>query len=238
MKCDIISIPLQPHIIRFFTEKITNNYEYASLIVKVCRYYYDNHNLIKRTSLEREHIKIVFGRCVRCFIYISKDKYLSFYFPFRESSSLNCLKYRDHIVDSKEVAEMSRLLLQLKDDNIYSAYIDNGNNDTPFSEYTFQIVYNLITSEAGYVRHDYDPKGERGLIHPTYHLDINYSGDSTFKVGTYSMFTKSVYEQIFDKDKDCMFIDYFQPMANRFSVKLRKNKHTKRTKKTKRTKRK
>ena len=229
MKCEIISIPLQPHTIRLFTEKISNNYEYASLIVKVCRYYYDNYGLIKRTSLECEHIKIVFGRCVRCFIYISKDKYISFYFPFRESSSLNCLKYRDYNVDSREVAEISRLLAQLKDDNIYSAYIDNGNNDSPFSETTFQIVYSLITSEPGYVRHDYDPRAARGLIHPLYHLDINYSGDSTFKVGTYSMLPKTIYEHIFDKDKECMFIDTFKNGPNNLCFKQRKIKKKKKT---------
>lgn len=71
--------------------------------------------------------------------------------------------------------------------------------------------------DFGYLRFDYDPKNEKGDIHPLHHLDINYSKYGTFKIKLPNRITMQHFEDIFDKEKPCisMFVKYLSDLQGK-----------------------
>lgn len=90
---------------------------------------------------------------------------------------------------------------------------DNENIDND----TYDILGSLSLLDFGYLRFDYDPKNEKGDIHPLHHLDINYSKYGTFKIKLPNRITMQHFEDIFDKEKPCisMFVKYLSDLQGK-----------------------
>lgn len=62
-------------------------------------------------------------------------------------------------------------------------------DDFNLSKYMYPIddiwllVTNILKSEPGYLRYDYDEKNANGGIHPLMHIDVYFSDQNTFKIG-------------------------------------------------------
>jgi hypothetical protein len=61
--------------------------------------------------------------------------------------------------------------------------------------------------EAGYIRYDYDEEHEKGVMHPLHHLDINYSNQSTYKIGLKEEIDSITLKEILDIKNDCWFLN-------------------------------
>jgi hypothetical protein len=70
----------------------------------------------------------------------------------------------------------------------------------------WQVLKKLLVFESGYLRYDYDEEREDGKLHPLHHLDINYSSDSTFKVGINNLINCDYLIDILDINTDSHYI--------------------------------
>jgi hypothetical protein len=76
----------------------------------------------------------------------------------------------------------------------------------PNKDLIWQILKKLLTFESGYLRYDYDEIHENGKLHPLNHLDINYSSDSTFKIGIRDKINSDIFIDILDINTNSYFI--------------------------------
>lgn len=68
------------------------------------------------------------------------------------------------------------------------------------------ILTELLTFDVGYIRYDYDEEHQNGVMHPLYHLDINYSNRSTYKIGLRQSINSIEFKSILDINQECWFV--------------------------------
>ncbi|HDR7852017.1 hypothetical protein [Bacillus paranthracis] len=76
----------------------------------------------------------------------------------------------------------------------------------PNKDQIWEILKKLLVFESGYLRYDYDEIHENGKLHPLNHLDINYSSDSTFKIGISNKINSDTFIDILDINTNCYFL--------------------------------
>lgn len=216
-------INLEPYEIRDFTMNISCNWECVELLIRCVRFYLI-HSSARLTKVSTEnkplihspHIKIEIIPTPRLYIYVSSNKYISIVFPFNvklDGDNIT-LWYNDVMVDEKIISEIITLLHMRQNsrssvgaskNTLLELYVSNDEYE-PISDNAFYVTENLLQSEYGYIRHDYDPHSANGKIHPEYHMDINYSKYATFKYGAERMLSNVEFEFTFDKNKECLYL--------------------------------
>ena len=82
--------------------------------------------------------------------------------------------------------------------------------DNDFPDVLYEIVVTiltrLLTFDVGYIRYDYDEEHYNGRIHPLHHLDINYTNQSTYKIGLNQSLDILEFKSIIDNQKECWFL--------------------------------
>jgi hypothetical protein len=76
----------------------------------------------------------------------------------------------------------------------------------PNKDEIWEILKRLLVFEAGYLRFDYDDERQNGMLHPLNHLDINYSSDSTFKIGLNDTINCDRFIDILDVSTDSYYL--------------------------------
>lgn len=226
MNGSIVILKLQSYEIKNLNINVNNAWSYAKLIMIVSRLILNRMGDTTAKTPSGEYLKFCIGKFVRCYIYVSDTKYISFSYPFRLNS--DSIWYLGYNVDPKLISDILRIIESRNENTpLHILYQDNGQDDTLIPDKAYEILEYILTFEPGYVRHDHDERAAKGIKHPSSHLDINFSASATFKIGTYSMFVPDKYESIFDKDGDCMFIDSYKVRSTQKHIKLLKRKKKK-----------
>lgn len=79
-------------------------------------------------------------------------------------------------------------------------------NPSKENDYWSLVLY-LLSFDTGYLRYDNDVKNSNGRIHPLDHLDINYDDMGTYKIGLYSRFSITDFENLFNKHIDSKYLE-------------------------------
>lgn len=116
------------------------------------------------------------------------------------NNSLNsCMKTIINVFDGVLPETMEKIL-----DRCWDVCNDN---DLSYQQDDLVAVFTeLLTFDIGYVRYDYDEEHQNGDMHPTYHLDINYSNQSTYKIGLIQPIDTLRLEAILDTKQECWFL--------------------------------
>lgn len=180
---DLASKPIRTkdHIIKLLLEAIT-------LLL--------NGTVIKDEKLTKNYILLRIDKMKRLFFVLDKKIY-SIYFPFmieNQKEIKNPLIY-DSISDLELNATNLAILKSLYNENTFEQsqglldleteliQILDSFEEQSIQNNIWEILKQLFIFEPGYLRFDYDEKHQNGRFHPLNHLDVNYSSDSTFKIG-------------------------------------------------------
>lgn len=144
---------------------------------------------------------IIFTICnVSRIIFCSSDskKIFSVYFPFvimvRNDHPIMVF-YGDEDISVEKISFLKSILNNFKKDlilnkselideikNEFIDYLAEYENEDGFFENMLKIFKNLLSLDTGYIRYDCD-KVNSTEHHPTNHLDVFYSKDSSIKIG-------------------------------------------------------
>ena len=143
---------------------------------------------------------------------VADRKMFSLNFPFSaieaDDGTLR-FKTTDHSdINSKITSQVLSLL-----DDVFSAecrevlsfaepILDICDSDEQF----WSFFRSLLTFEDGYIRCDHDEKNKDGRRHPLHHLDVFYSGSSTFKVGLAGAMSFEIFSDVLDIGTDCHYL--------------------------------
>lgn len=149
------------------------------------------------------------------------DKYFSITFPFvieenQKQKGSYCIYdvMEDLQIDNKLISMMKGIIEKVDFTNctienlFESIWTDSYDEDISEKEIEscFNIIMRVLSSEFGYVRFDYDPIHENGNMHPLNHLDINYSGRCTYKLGLKNRIDIDEFIDILDIGTKCSYV--------------------------------
>ena len=118
------------------------------------------------------------------------------------NNSLNsCLKSIFASFDNELLASIEKTLESCWDINKYEEYSDVD------IDFILKILTKLMTFDVGYIRYDYDEEHEKGVMHPLHHLDVNYSNQSTYKIGLKEAIDSITLKEILDINNECWFLN-------------------------------
>lgn len=166
------------------------------------------------------YLLIKTGKMNRVF-YRLPDKYFSIAFPFdiveneemKGSYSIydtaNGLKIDNKMISlMKGMADnlnLTKCTLEELFDSIWNDSIDEDITEEEV-ENGFRIIAKILISELGYIRYDYDSKYENGDMHPLNHLDVNYKGNCTYKLGLKKRIDIDEFVDILDVGTKCSYL--------------------------------
>ena len=149
------------------------------------------------------------------------DKCFSIAFPFWiEENSIVKGSYfiydtvDDRQIDDKLISLMKGIVEKVDfinctiEELVDIIWADNYDEDITETEIEccFNIIMRVLALEYGYIRFDYDPVYENGSMHPLNHLDINYSGRCTYKLGLKNRICIDEFIDILDVSTKCGYV--------------------------------
>lgn len=148
-----------------------------------------------------------------------EDKIISFHFPFiieeyDEQRIKLFVPYRNEEFDSHIVSLVKSIFLT---DIDYSKSLEEllemiwnklaeDTIDKDVSDFVLTVVHHLMVTDYGYLRYDHDIEHENGLLHPEHHLDINYSSNSTYKIGLDSSIDSDYFIDLLNSRTNAKFL--------------------------------
>lgn len=67
----------------------------------------------------------------------------------------------------------------------------------------FEFIRNV---EAGYLRYDDKPEEEKPLVHPRYHIDVNYTPHVSYKIGLGKAIGMNEFMQMINPNQKCAYL--------------------------------
>ena len=201
----------------FFLEKIIkpirSKQDVILLLLETLKLVKDVENGITN---ERGRIIICIDKMNRIF-YETDEKIFSLCFPFSlEEKENHYLRIYDNLTDLEITNQMISLLISIlkKDDKLgesFESVMDFIIESAEDYEYEniddiWRLLFKLWHMEDGYIRYDYDPEHENKMIHPLYHLDVNYSSGATYKFGLTGALKADEFKDILDTTTDCSYL--------------------------------
>lgn len=148
----------------------------------------------------------------RAFI-VKVNQIVSFAFPFSlyyrtDSAGIHqlCINYRDIELDSMIISKAKSLAFGFDlGKDTYAAQIQGANFHDSTTVAAIKIFEYILSLEPSYIRYDYDERASNGSLHPTYHFDVNYNKNYSFKIGLYNDLEISKFREVLSKDYDAWY---------------------------------
>lgn len=139
---------------------------------------------------------------------VSNNKIISFGIRLTvQADSVKILNLRigKNVITDRHISEAQAILASWSDDVLYCDLTDDNLEEIPSNE--GKILFNhLLYDEPAYIRYDYDKqsaRGERWIIHPAHHFDINFTPNYTYKFGLQRGINEKEFRDIIGSELFC-----------------------------------
>ena len=200
---------------------IRNRLDIINIILQVNDYLIDKqYSLIsydKRVDMLSPFLYI--GKMSRLFISENIDnkvqKLYSIVFPFSYNVEQNELSFAQIAINNSMNSCLKSIVYSFNNalpesinkiqDSCLESCMDND-----FSDELYEIIVTILTRllifDVGYIRYDYDEEHNNGIVHPLHHLDVNYTNQSTYKIGLNQGIDILKFKSIIDNQDPCWFL--------------------------------
>ena len=155
-------------------------------------------------------IDLVVSKMSRIF-FTSDKKVFSLAFPFFVSEREGALFFKTHShsgVDHKTSSDILNLLeapTTLSSSEVLE-FAESVDDIAQFDPEIWGLFRDLLVSEEGYIRYDYDEEHENGHFHPVNHFDVFFSSGSTFKIGLHNPTDIDAFVDFLDSNTECHYV--------------------------------
>ena len=144
--------------------------------------------------------------------FASERKIFSINFPFSVSEIDGVLFFKSHShpdVDNQATSEILALIDSAKvfESTDFIEFMDPVDDACVMDNRLWGLLRDLLTSEDGYIRYDFDAEHEDGHRHPLHHLDIFYSTSTTFKLGLSKAIDHQYFADVLTLSTDCHYLE-------------------------------
>lgn len=193
--------------------KIEKQNDYIKMVLSICEYFLSNIVDVQNYYNYTPQLFDIVIRENRVFVFFSKDKYVSVYFPFSFNKARRVFHCSKYLISQKSVSHLKLLSACISneksiEDAFASCNLDVLDSDEDYitdDEKTIMSI--LLNTESCYIRYDFDERNENFQIHPLIHFDINFSKGGNWKIGLYDRITPFRFCQMFDKEIECEYLE-------------------------------
>lgn len=144
--------------------------------------------------------------------YFTKDKYFSVNFPFAATETEEGLIYSSEHISDIDSRVTSQVLSVISSEDSFGAdcifeFADPIATIVDYDLNFWSFLRELLLSEDGYIRYDYDEEHQNGLLHPLNHYDVFYSSGATFKVGLKQKIERETIIDLLQTESNCHFLE-------------------------------
>ena len=193
--------------------KIETQDDYIKMILNVCEYFLSNSKDVQNHFNYIPQLFDIIIKGNRIFVFFSKDKYVSVYFPFNFNKTRAVFHCEEYLINLQSISHLKSLNTYIAvEKSIGDAFASCNHefhigDDDYITDDEKIIMSILLNTESCYIRYDYDKKNENAKIHPLIHFDMNYSKEGNWKIGLYDRITPFRFYQMFDKEIECEFLE-------------------------------
>ena len=143
--------------------------------------------------------------------FISEAKVFSLAFPFFITETDGVFSFKSHSHSDINHKATSDILSVLDTSSLFdSSYVFNFaepiDDLCQSDEQIWALFRELLTSEEGYIRYDYDELHQNGHFHPVNHFDVFFSTNVTFKIGLTNKIDHEHMVDMLDSTTHCHYI--------------------------------
>ena len=202
----VIERAIFPFQERTFFSPIRDKIEYARVVVLGARQLIVNID-VGETEIT-SNMKLIVEKMSRLFFY-KGSKYYSISFPFSSlidgNEVIELTSYSGKKLDNKIISSIISIL-DSEQFKLNPSLIDFSIDPNENEFLGLMLLEEIFRFEPSYIRYDFDPENEQGKLHPLYHLDINYSQYSTYKLGLNKSITQDYFENLQNLKTDCSYL--------------------------------
>ena len=143
--------------------------------------------------------------------FVSEAKVYSLAFPFFVTEKDGVFSFKTHSHSSIDHRVSSDLLSLLEGPKIFSSnevfeFAEPIDDIAQFDVQIWGLFRDLLVSEEGYIRYDYDEEHQNAHYHPINHFDVFFSNNSTFKIGLHSRTDIDAFIDLLDSNTECHYV--------------------------------
>jgi len=156
-------------------------------------------------------LRLVVSKMSRLFLF-SENKYLSFRFPFSVVEEGGSIAFSSAFLSSID-SQITSQIIHVLGDRAFSESFSPWEWIEPIIPADelcpgfWPMLLDLLLSEDGYLRYEYDKERENGRLHPLRHYDIFYSSPVTFKIGVGEHRDKDKMIDLLEQTTDCHYLE-------------------------------
>ncbi|MEN5234344.1 hypothetical protein [Sphingobacterium faecium] len=206
-----IKIPIESYQNNDFFAPIRTKSDYVKVLLNTVKSILLHTEFSKKLKIKSdEYLFITIDKMKRVF-FISDHKIYSIGFPFcivfNENDEITVTTSIGEELNHKKISEIFSILndeYYTTNPSLIDFYIGNNIDFTVIS-----ILEQLIQTEPSYVRFDHD-NSERTdqTYHPQNHLDINYSGYSSYKLGLNKKIDHDFFQNLLDNNFETIYLSH------------------------------
>lgn len=203
-------------------KSIRNKTDIISIILESCELLINKQCTVYGSPSEIQENTAAFicvNKMNRLFI-VSDNKIQSMNFPFSINTSIWEVSYINNKISNAIIAILKSIYNDFNRSFSIEDYLEciyNSFQEIEIPDFEkdllFHIALELLSFESGYIRYDMDIENAQDAIargyphlHPTHHLDVNYSQGSTFKIGLQEKINNKTYIDILDTKTNCYYL--------------------------------
>lgn len=143
--------------------------------------------------------------------FVSDAKVYSLTFPFFVTEKEGVFSFKSHSHPNIDHRVTSDLLSLLEAPRVFLSdevleFAELVDDIAQFDLQIWSLFRDLLISEEGYIRYDYDEVHENGHHHPLNHFDVFFSNSSTFKLGLHSRTDIDAFIDLLDNNTECHYV--------------------------------
>lgn len=201
-----------------YKSSIRSRIDIIRLLIEISCYLITEYDKCYQSSkkIHNEYVQLIIAVDKMSRIFLSeKNKIHSFCFPFNCNIQKDkcILSYKGFEIDNTVCAVLRASFNELEIDFTIEEFLERYweiISDFEISKKEQQLYDSLIAHifsfETGYLRYDHDIERKDINYHPEYHLDINYTGSVSFKIGLKTALNDADFVDILNLKSPCSYL--------------------------------
>lgn len=196
-----------------FSLTLRGHVDYTKVLLEITKKILSNSDTILPEELSGQaYLKLSIDKQSRVFIYLSKNKFYSFEYPYKVDFDIYTKKVQTVYTNTginctwALISNAFSILADVKCNSIIDVYESRDEEDSDIDINAYKMLEAFWANEPSYLRYDYDEKNRNGDLHPLNHLDINMSDAGSYKLGIKRRLTPAEFEDIINKRSNCYYL--------------------------------
>lgn len=194
---------------------VRNRMDVIKIVIKACEFIIDEQYSICEHIRDVKDKSFIYMDKMKRIVISTENQLFSIGFPFNvDIDNVKITYLNNTITINNHILSVIESLINVLDERcsieeiLEKIWEDEGFEQASDAEkYAIcTLITVLLSYEVGYIRYDYDDVHENGKLHPLNHFDVNYSTNTTYKIGANKKLDIELFLKLLDITSECLYL--------------------------------